>query len=112
MTLQTLLFAIGLVVTWSGFLIGVIKWLLDRNLESYNRKIEKLEVEMKELKEDLAALQQELPISYVRRCDFQRCQDECHLNFATIGKKLDDLKMFMVEKLDEIRKEVRYARSE
>ncbi|GEM_PF-6046977 len=112
MTAQTIIFALGLVVTWSGFLIGVIKWLLDRNLESYNRKIEKLESEMQDFKEDLAGLQRELPISYVRRNDFQRCQDQCHVNPASIEKKLDDLKNFMVEKLDELRKEVRYARAE
>jgi Mg2+ and Co2+ transporter CorA len=112
MTLQTIGIVIGLVVTWSGFLIGVIKWLLDRNLESYNREIEQFKKEVKDLKSEVAVMKQELPVSYVRRSDFQRCRDECVLNVTTLEKKLDDFFVKMLDKLDELRKEVRYAKTQ
>ena len=119
MTAATVGVSITLFLAWTGFLVGVIKWLLDRNLESQHKQGEDLYKEFRDLKKEVegvksevSKLQRDLPVTYVRHAQFQRCQDECHMNFASIGKKIDDMQAAIGDKFDELRKEVFYARAQ
>lgn len=105
---------IGVLVTlflaWSGLLIRVIKWLLDKNqkqgddrLEEINRRLETLEVAAKEetgewqrVDRDILLLRAELAKDYVRRQDFIQVISTLDARMESINLKIDSIKDSML----------------
>lgn len=107
--------AIGIIITifiaWSGFLVGVIKWLLKNNTVDRSSQIEGLKVEIERLNATVTLLQQEIAIKYVRKSDFNRCRDLSNAGSASVERKIDELKTTIYEKIEDLIKEINYART-
>lgn len=107
---------IGIVVTvfiaWSGFLVGVIKYLLKHNTVDRSSQIEELKTEVTKLNDTIANLQQELALKYVRKSDFNRCRDKSLSEKLQLEKKQDDLVVKLYEKIDDLARELRYAKTQ
>jgi len=54
---------LGVVGIWGVLIIGVVRWVMGRSLNSFDARFEKVEVEIKDI-------QKTLPLEYVRREDF------------------------------------------
>ena len=94
---------IGILVTlflaWSGFLVGVIKWLVDKavnaNLnrqEQLEQGLEKLEGKHESLERDFRNHLLELPEKYVQRVDWVRLVSVIEAKMDKLNDKLDKLK--------------------
>lgn len=119
MTTQTIAIIVSIFIAWSGFLVGVIKYLLKHNTVDRSSQIEELKLnisnlntEILKLHSELAKLHQEMPLCYVRKADFTRCQEQCNMNTVTLERKIDDLRETLYEKLDDLAKELRYAKTQ
>lgn len=59
LTWQQLTFVISLVLAWAGFLIGVIRWSLKRNLASFEGKIAEANAQATKVAQELASHKEE-----------------------------------------------------
>lgn len=76
--------SVGLVVMWSGVLVGVIRWLVVRAVADVDRRVTSAERRVDCAEEDVRKLLAELPIAYQRRDDAIR-------EYSAINVKLDRL---------------------
>jgi hypothetical protein len=74
-------------LAWSGFLVGVIRWLQSKNEEALSRRLDGIEKSVAELRSDVALL----PRSYVLKDDCRRQEDQILSALAMINRKLDEL---------------------
>jgi len=92
---------VGLIIAWSGFLVGVIKWLLARMIKGLEEQISAsnqdcmdkwltLENNHKQLESRFINLLERLPLDYQRREDAIR-------EYTVINSKLDRQYGLMVE---------------
>ncbi len=93
--------AAGLMIAWTAFLIGIIKWLIGRmignlddrlkaNNDQCNQKWMQIDLSLKQTDADLKRLMTQLPIEYQRREDSIR-------EYTAINSKLDRLYELMVK---------------
>ena len=54
---------LGVVGIWGALIIGIVRWVMGRSLNSFDTRFEKVETEIKDI-------QKALPLEYVRREDF------------------------------------------
>jgi len=106
MDTQTIFFLIGLVVTWTGFLIGAIKWLFERSQSAQENRLTRIEEDLQRLTKEQADLKATLPVNYARRDDCRACREEWTRNLAVLDNKLDNFFRQLLEKIDDLRKEM------
>ena len=97
---------VTLIIVWSGFLIGAVKWLLSRLLSAHTAHIdarfEQLQRDSAErreeyrgLRDDLDRLRDSLPREYVRR-------DDWIMGFSRVDQKLDAIWEFVHKLRDKV----------
>lgn len=74
-------------LAWSGFLVGVIRWLQSKNEEALSSRLDAIEKSIAEIGAERAAM----PRSYVLKDDCHRQQDQVLSALAMINRKLDEL---------------------
>lgn len=74
-------------LAWSGFLVGVIRWLQSKNEEALSRRLDAIEKSITEIRAEWAAM----PKSYVLKDDCRRQEDQVLSALAMINRKLDEL---------------------
>lgn len=107
MDLRVVAILVTLGLAWSGFLIGIIKWLLGRNQAHIDKRFESLErgrdaeqkrwekareIEQKEwqrIERELLDFKAELPLQYVRREDNIRQEVVINSKLDALAEKLD-----------------------
>lgn len=82
---------VGLMVTWSGFLIGMIRWLITRMISNLDKRMEEQAKQWQKTDEDMKRLMTDLPLHYQRRDDAIR-------EYTAIHTKLDRLYELQVRK--------------
>jgi len=87
--IKVVMWAVGLILAWSGMLVGVIKVLLarvvkdlDSNLEGYKSEVVEIRKDYQRLDADFKRLLIQLPIDYQRRDDSIR-------EYTALNLKLD-----------------------
>lgn len=97
MDLQFLGITITVILAWSGLLIGIIKWLLDRYQSHIDRRFTALEraneVEVREwqrIERELLELKVDLPMHYVRREDNIRQEVTINAKLDALARKFDE----------------------
>ncbi|HNX76088.1 MAG TPA: hypothetical protein PLM07_04010 [Candidatus Rifleibacterium sp.] len=78
---------ITLGLAWSGFLVGVIRWLQIKNEDALSRRLDAIEKSITESRTEWAAM----PRSYVLKDDCRRQEDQVLSALAMINRKLDEL---------------------
>lgn len=74
----------GLMLGWTGFLVGLIRQLVVRHVSEFEDRIGDLMTQTRKLDGELGALRAELPLHYHRREDAIR-------EYTAINAKLDRL---------------------
>lgn len=108
---------IGALITvglaWSGFLVAVIKWLLDRNMTSAERiiglqdeKINALTSEIRKTNDELAKMRAELPVIYIRKDDCRSSREDWVREISALEHKVSGLVERINVKLDQLMKEM------
>lgn len=114
METQHILTVVGVMITvgiaWSGFLVAVIKFLLDRSLALQDEKINTLTQEIKKQNEEQSKLLSQLPVLYVRKDDCRAAHEAWIREFAAIEHKIAVQVDRINDKIDELKKEL-YARN-
>lgn len=97
---SVVMWVVGLVVTWSGFLVGVIRLLLTRVSRDMDRRFNSLEAahkdeadEWQRIDRDLMNLRAELPLHYVRREDYIRGQSVIEAKLDALASKIELLQI-------------------
>lgn len=94
--------AIGLMTAWTGFLVGIIKWLIGRMIRNLDERLKannddctakwmQIDASLKQTDADLKSLAMKLPVEYQRREDSIR-------EYTAINSKLDRLYELLMEK--------------
>lgn len=81
---QKFVWGIGLMLGWTGFLVGMLRQLVARNVGEFEERIGDLMTQSRKLDDELKALRAELPLHYHRREDAIR-------EYTAINAKLDRL---------------------
>jgi hypothetical protein len=88
--------AVSLVVVWSGFLIGVIKFLLVRVTRDIDKRLDSISAsqaeesrEWQRVERDLMQLRADMPLHYVRREDYIRGQSVIEAKLDALASKLE-----------------------
>lgn len=96
MDLQLAGVVITVIFAWSGLLIGIIKWLLDRYQTHIDKRFSGLEKaneaevrEWQRIERDLMELRAELPLEYVRREDSIRQEVVINAKLDALAEKID-----------------------
>jgi hypothetical protein len=88
MELQQLIpIIVTLGLAWSGFLVGIIRWLQSKNEEALATRLTAIEKSVAGINSELASM----PRSYVLKDDCQRQEDQILTALAMINRKLDEL---------------------
>jgi hypothetical protein len=74
-------------LAWSGFLVGVIRWLQSKNEEALSRRLDAIEKSIAEIRAEWAGM----PRNYVLKDDCRRQEDQVLSALAMINRKLDEL---------------------
>jgi hypothetical protein len=97
---SVVMWAVGLVVAWSGFLVGVIRLLLTRVSRDIDQRFNMLEAahrneanEWQRIDRDLMNLRAELPLHYVRREDYIRGQSVIEAKLDALAGKIELLQI-------------------
>ena len=113
---QHIAVAVTIILAWSGFLIGIIKYLLDRNMASAERiiglqdeKIAALTAEIRKTNEEMAGLRAELPALYIRKDDCRSSREDWIREISSLEYKMAQANDRILSKIDELAKET-YAR--
>lgn len=92
--------ALGLLVGWTGFLIGIIKWFLQRMVRDLDKRLECIRkaqqgevAEWRRIERELLELRADLPMSYVRREDHIRNQSVIEAKLDALASKLELTRM-------------------
>ena len=101
---------ITIVIAWSGFLVAVIKFLLDRSLALQDEKINGLTIEVKRQNEEQSKFLSQLPVLYVRKDDCRTSQESWIREAAALEHKMNAQFDRIIDKFEELRKEL-YARN-
>ncbi|MBF0546211.1 MAG: hypothetical protein HQM08_17340 [Candidatus Riflebacteria bacterium] len=109
MDATTISIAVTILLAWSGLLIGIIKYLLDRQSRLMDEQIKLLRDENRSLREELSKLREQLPEKYVRQESCHNCREEFQTMLATIDQRLSNFSDKLLSKIDEFRSEI-YAR--
>jgi len=80
-----ILVTVGL--AWSGFLVGIIRWLQSKNEEALSTRLTAIEKSVAGINSELASM----PRSYVLKDDCQRQEDQILSSLGMINRKLDEL---------------------
>lgn len=99
---KTLSLLVTLVITWSGLIIGIIKWMLDKYLSLYHahidQRFESLEGAIREkdnkwqhAEREIMELRAELPLEYMRKEDAIRQEIVIHAKLDALASKMDEL---------------------
>lgn len=96
MDLQVIGISITVILAWSGLLIGIIKWLLDRYQSHIDRRFTALEEankaevrEWQRIERELLELKADLPMKYVRREDNIRQEVTINAKLDALARKID-----------------------
>lgn len=96
MDLQLVGIVITVILAWSGLLIGIIKWLLDRYQSHIDRRFTALETanaaevrEWQRIERELLELKADLPTEYVRREDNIRQEVVINAKLDALAEKID-----------------------
>jgi hypothetical protein len=98
--------AAGLFLVWNGFLVGVIKWLIDRHLALAEEQIRAMREDLKELNDRFAKFHADLPVQYIRQEHCRACREEFLRHIMVLDRKFDEFTGKVFAKLDDFRKEV------
>lgn len=97
-------------VGWNGFLVGIIKYLIDRALRAGDKRLEAIETDLekleslvtaevsgeadkrRELEREFRELIADLPLKYVQREDWIRLATTIDHKMDSLNKKMDELK--------------------
>ena len=109
MTTHTIGIVVTVFIAWSGFLVGVIKYLLKHNTVDRSSQIGDLKLEIEKLSNTVALLQKEIAVKYVRKSDFNRCRDQSNVNTSRVEMKIDELKTTIYEKIEDLIREMHHA---
>ena len=103
MTVQwtDLSWAIGLVIAWSGALLGVIRAMLSRMVADLDKRLDRQSQDLARVDADLQRLAAELPLHYQRRDDAIRELTVLVARIDAVGSRLDGF----VRRDDHIRSE-------
>ena len=89
---------IGLFISWSGLLFGLIKWFSGREIVALDARIKSAKNEAGMAKASLAAHREEylkfladLPLSYYRKEDWIRFETTMHLKLDAVAKEIKSL---------------------
>ncbi|WP_339860416.1 hypothetical protein [Thalassospira alkalitolerans] len=100
----------GLFVTWSGFLVGIIKYLIERSLKAGDHRLEAIEQDLTDIKEtvkdeigveadkrrelerEFRELIADLPLKYVQREDWIRLATGIDAKMDALAGKVDEVK--------------------
>lgn len=83
----------GLVITWSGFLVGLIRVLISKMVGNLEERLQSQRDQWDKLDADLKRLMIELPMHYQRRDDAIR-------EYTAINTKLDKMYELILRKLE------------
>lgn len=99
MDIQFIAVLVTILLAWSGLLIGIIKWLLDRNQAHVDRRFSALEKaneaearEWQRVERELLDLKANLPMEYVRREDAIRQEVVINAKLDALAEKIDYLR--------------------
>lgn len=99
---QVVAWIAALLTAWTGFLIGIIKWLIGRMIKDLDDRLKinnddctakwmQIDLSLKQTDADLKRLMTQLPIEYQRREDSIR-------EYTAINSKLDRLYELLMER--------------
>ncbi|MBF0256825.1 MAG: hypothetical protein HQL47_10295 [Gammaproteobacteria bacterium] len=87
---------LGLLISWSGFLVGIIRWFLQRLVRDLDRRLEGIRDaqqcetnEWRRVERELMELRAELPVNYVRREDHIRSQSVIEAKLDALASKIE-----------------------
>lgn len=87
MNTQTISLIITITITYSGFLVGLIRWLQSKNEESLSLRLTAIEKNIEKIQAELVLM----PKGYVLKSDCYRQEDQIATQLMLINRKLDDL---------------------
>jgi hypothetical protein len=97
--LQGLGVLVGIGVPWSGALLWMVRWLLDRYFAALEARFTALEEELKSRADDwqrteraLLELKAELPVQYLRKEDAIRGEVVIHAKLDALAAKIEQLR--------------------
>lgn len=97
--LQQIGVLVGIGLPWSGALLWMVKWLLDRYFAALESRFRALEESLKAKTEEwqrteraLLELKADLPVQYVRKEDAIRGEVVIHAKLDALNGKLDQLR--------------------
>jgi len=97
--LQQIGVLVGIGVPWSGALLWMVKWLLDRYFAAIEARFRGLEDALKARADDwqrteraLLELKAELPVQYVRKEDAIRGEVVIHAKLDALAAKIEQLR--------------------
>jgi hypothetical protein len=95
---QAVAVLLTITLAWSGFLIGVIRWLITRMMNSFETRITEVAQSANEAKEGLKGHREEylrflgeLPIQYYRREDMIRFETITHAKLDALAGDIRQL---------------------
>lgn len=90
--IDLLLWIAGAIVAWTGFLVGIIRWLLQRSIRDIDQRLTIITEaqtasthEIHRLDRDMMQLRADMPLHYVRREDYIRGQTVIEAKLDAIG---------------------------
>ena len=78
---------VSIAITWSGFLVGLIRWLQSKNEEALSNRLSAIEKSIEKMQAELSAM----PKNYVLKSDCHRQEDQITGQLMMINRKLDEL---------------------
>ena len=90
---RTLVWGVGLVTAWTGFLVGIIRILIIRMVGGLEKRMELQAEQWSKTDAELKRLMVDLPMHYQRRDDAIR-------EFTAINTKLDKLYELILRKIN------------
>lgn len=89
---ELILWIAGAVIAWTGFLVGIIRWLLQRSIRDIDQGLATITEaqaastqEIHRLDRDLMQMKADMPLHYVRREDYIRGQTVIEAKLDAIG---------------------------
>lgn len=99
MDLKLLGIILTVMLAWSGFLVGAVKWLLDRYQSHLDKRFESLErsndaehKEWQRIERELLELKATLPVDYVMRDDSIRQEVVINSKLDALAEKIDNFR--------------------
>lgn len=87
MDTATIGLVLSIAITWSGFLVGLIRWLQGKNEEALSNRLGAIEKNIEKIQTELSSM----PKHYVLKSDCHRQEDQITGQLMMINRKLDEL---------------------